>query len=222
MGGWLLAAAAAGFATSRLAGDLTVDTMAVVIVAEVYALLVASLLIAFRGSRRRGLGLASIEAKTFGVGLGVWATVCVSTLLAYGLVSMLWTPDPSILDVLAGIGSDDGRLADANVWTSVLILGRSWLLAPLAEELLFRGALFGWLRRHLPAWPTIAVTAALWALIHQVPVVLPLAFVVGIAAGWLRERTGSTIPLIVAHALTNIIITLAALILTGWTAPLPL
>jgi hypothetical protein len=32
--------------------------------------------------------------------------------------------------------------------------------------LLFRGALFGWLRARLPAWPTIILTATLWTAMH--------------------------------------------------------
>jgi membrane protease YdiL (CAAX protease family) len=50
------------------------------------------------------------------------------------------------------------------------------LLAPLGEELLFRGALFTWLRRRLSSGATVALTAAVFAAIHGFPVILPLAF----------------------------------------------
>jgi CAAX protease family protein len=41
------------------------------------------------------------------------------------------------------------------------------VVAPIGEEMLFRGFLFrGWHRSLRDAWPAIIVTAALWALIR--------------------------------------------------------
>ncbi len=83
-------------------------------------------------------------------------------------------------------------------------------VAALAEELLFRGALFGWLRGHLPAWPTILATALAFAAIHGLaPIMVPLAVIVGIAAGYARERAGSVTPLIIAHLIQNAVVEVA-------------
>ena len=68
--------------------------------------------------------------------------------------------------------------ADPTVNVTGLSLLRACLVAPLAEELLFRGALFGWLRRRLPAWPAILVSAALfWVVIAGFRVLLRLGAV---------------------------------------------
>ena len=93
-----------------------------------------------------------------------------------------------------------GRLNGADAATWIVVVFRACLLAPLAEELLFRGALFSWLRGHLSVWPTVLVTALAFAAIHSLAMIMvPLAFVVGIAAGYARERAGSVTPLIIAH-----------------------
>jgi membrane protease YdiL (CAAX protease family) len=47
------------------------------------------------------------------------------------------------------------------------------------------------------------VSAAAFAVIHGVPAILPLAFVLGLGFGWVREYSGSTVPTIVVHALHN-------------------
>lgn len=66
------------------------------------------------------------------------------------------------------VGHRGGRRPTTRRLTSpdALILLRACLLAPVAEELLFRGALFTWLRRRLVASWTIALTAIGFAVIH--------------------------------------------------------
>ena len=89
------------------------------------------------------------------------------------------------------------------------------LLAPLAEELFFRGWLYTALRARWGVLPAFLVTAASFAAIHWDPAhrhmfrVLPLALAVGL----LREITGSIRPTMVLHAAYNAVIvaiTLAA------------
>ena len=82
------------------------------------------------------------------------------------------------------------------------------VLAPLAEELLFRGWLYTGLRRRLPFWPSFLVTVVLFATIHgeqnpgRILQVLPLA----VALGLLRERAGSIKPTIALHGAYNLMI----------------
>ena len=90
------------------------------------------------------------------------------------------------------------------------------LLAPAGEELLFRGALFGWLRRRLHAAATITVTAMLFAAIHMMPALLPLTFIFGLGFGWIRERTGSTTPAFVMHVVNNVALIAGAYLVAGW------
>lgn len=77
------------------------------------------------------------------------------------------------------------------------------ILAPLAEEILFRGFLYAWLKSHWPRWMALLVTAVLFGAMHQHwPVFLPL-FLLGILLGFLYELTGSLWTCIGLHALFN-------------------
>ena len=77
------------------------------------------------------------------------------------------------------------------------------LVAPVCEELLFRGVIFGSLRARLGFWPAAAASGALFGAIHLSPVhVLPLA-VLGVALAWVYERTGSLWTSVGLHAIQN-------------------
>lgn len=88
--------------------------------------------------------------------------------------------------------------------------------APVGEELIFRGYLFGRIRRFLPASITIVITAIIFSLLHiigfdetgafqaqwnVVIAILPLSIGLGI----LREYTGSVWASIILHAIQNTI-----------------
>jgi len=60
-----------------------------------------------------------------------------------------------------------------------------------------RGALYGWLRRYLPVIATIAGLFALEQAYYRI--LLPLALSYGLAAGWARHRTQSTVTTIAMH-----------------------
>ncbi len=79
------------------------------------------------------------------------------------------------------------------------------ILAPLVEELFFRGWLFGSLRARFSAVVTILATAVLFAIVHMDPTGLyPIAVLApGLVLSVIRERTGSVKPAVMAHALYN-------------------
>lgn len=77
------------------------------------------------------------------------------------------------------------------------------LLAPLAEEVLFRGLLYAWIRQI--GYPRLAlwVTAATFALVHfNIATFLPL-FVLAVILAVLYERTGNLLAPIAAHSTFN-------------------
>ncbi len=87
-------------------------------------------------------------------------------------------------------------------WVAVL------LLAPLAEEVYFRGFVYIGLRNSmLGASGAILVTAAIWALIHLQYDVYDKTeiFLLGLFMGWLRYRYNSLLPPLVAHGLINLV-----------------
>lgn len=80
------------------------------------------------------------------------------------------------------------------------------LVAPVTEELLFRGWIFTGLRHRLGLWPTLVVSSAVFALAHyeDTHIYALAVFPVGLALGGLRERTGSVKVPILLHAFYNL------------------
>lgn len=92
------------------------------------------------------------------------------------------------------------------------------LLAPVVEELVFRGAILKALLAWKPGshWGMIAISAALFAVVHINPAQMPHAFLMGLLLGWLYYRTGSILPGVAFHWINN---TLAFIMLKLYPDP---
>ena len=78
------------------------------------------------------------------------------------------------------------------------------LLAPLAEEMVFRGAILrSLLRWKSNPWIGIVISAILFAVIHMNPAQMPHAFLIGLLLGWMYWRTDSIVPGVVYHWVNN-------------------
>jgi membrane protease YdiL (CAAX protease family) len=101
---------------------------------------------------------------------------------------------------------------DFRPWQSAPLLASAMrvlavcLLGPMAEELLFRGVIFSWLKERIPLTLTIVLTAVGWALLHWSYswAVIGVIVIDGILLGAARARTGSVVPPIIMHALYNL------------------
>jgi uncharacterized protein len=83
------------------------------------------------------------------------------------------------------------------------------LVAPFAEELVFRGLGFATLGRY-----ALPLTAALFALAHGLPVLLIPVAIAGLALGWMRQRTGSVLPGMGVHMSLNALALALALLVS--------
>ena len=82
------------------------------------------------------------------------------------------------------------------------------ILAPVLEEMLFRGIILrGFLARY-PRWPAIIASAILFGASHLNIYQFMVGILIGIPLGWLYERTRSLIPCIALHAAYNVSVTL--------------
>lgn len=78
------------------------------------------------------------------------------------------------------------------------------ILAPISEEIGFRGVLMGGLiRMRCGAWPAIVISAIVFAFFHGTHIQLLGTMVFGIISGWLYWRTRSLIPSMVIHMVNN-------------------
>ncbi len=181
----------------------------------VYLLLPLSSLIVFRWSGVRDrLRLRPTQPRWLAIALLVWVgvlIVCALVYLGIGFAGGSWAGP--LLDVVREV-TDVARFNAATPVDWALIIVRALLLAGIAEELLFRGILFGWLRGRLSAWPVILITTALFTVEHIYPLVFPLVVFLGLALGWLREKSGSILPGLMLHVLTDSLLFVVALSLS--------
>lgn len=140
--------------------------------------------------RAPGARLLSVFAPVLGVGLWAATRLCIQLLPAGGEAP-----------IEAAVAWPSGLLAAALV--SVLV--------PAAEELFFRGFLFGALEERAGTFVSVAATTVLFVLAH-----LPQAHgawgallalgVVGLALGALRGASGAVLPCIIAHLTHNAVL----------------
>jgi len=87
-------------------------------------------------------------------------------------------------------------------------------LGPLVEELLFRGALLSALLRRMPVGWAVAVSSLLFACVHLPDLgflwyAVPNLALLAAALAWLRLRSGSLWPAVVAHGVNNLLAVVA-------------
>ena len=91
------------------------------------------------------------------------------------------------------------------LWMFVVL---ACIAGPIIEELIFRGFIFNALRRYMPVWFAIVLSASVFGLSHLQPgnggVIVPLA-VGGAVLAWVYYRTGSLVASMVTHALFNLV-----------------
>jgi hypothetical protein len=98
---------------------------------------------------------------------------------------------------------DLSRLFEGPPWEQAAVVLVAAALAPVCEEITFRGYLQTTLAlRRRPA-AAIAAAAFLFALLHLDPVRFPVLFLLGAAFGWVTWRAGSVWPAVAAHAANN-------------------
>ena len=89
-------------------------------------------------------------------------------------------------------------------WVRTALLVYAVVLAPLSEELMFRGWLQTLLTRRFGKRLAIVGQALPFAAMHTDRLwVIPLILLIGVAAGWLRARSGSLAPGVALHAINN-------------------
>jgi membrane protease YdiL (CAAX protease family) len=140
-------------------------------------------------------GPAPLRAIGMGVGWGAAAWLGSSLLLAlatFVLTQLGYPPDP---------GTAELAVQSFEPW---LIVFGVVFVAPIAEEIFFRGVAFNaWLREGGRRYAYIG-SAALFAVIHVSLVSLVPIFILGLALAWVYERSGHTLLAPMAmHATVN-------------------
>lgn len=128
-----------------------------------------------------------------------WMTLFWSVIAALGaIIPSMWLQE--LMPELPNWVEGEFDMILANRW-GYLTIG---LLAPIAEEMVFRGAILkSLLNTRLSVSTAVMLSALLFALIHFNPVQMPHAFLVGLLLGWMYQRTGSILPSVAFHWVNN-------------------
>ena len=136
-----------------------------------------------------------------GVSVGIAAQFILVPVLTY---PVLWLFGKEIEDVRK-IAEEltDRSSSPVGVIALIAFVG---VFTPIAEELFFRGLLYGSLRKRLKLtgskciWASMILSSAVFSVVHFQWVLIPALFGVGLVFNLLYEKTGRLAPAIWAHA----------------------
>lgn len=125
-----------------------------------------------------------------------------------GMFSLLMVMDQVLRWAMGETGMNEPggglSLGDAGVWGLVFAVISACMLAPLAEEILYRGVLFGSLRNRVGVVPGALLSAAVFAILHFYDGYgLVSVGMFGFLCALLYAGTGSLATVIVLHVLYN-------------------
>lgn len=126
----------------------------------------------------------------------VWTAAAITPLL-YVAVSL-------VLSLLPADWMEDYAAASASLdQTGVLMIVATVVAAPLVEEITFRGLVLSRLRRVMPGWLAVLLSALAFGLCHGQIIWVCYAFVLGVVFGTMALRSRSIWPSLTAHVLFN-------------------
>lgn len=141
-------------------------------------------------ARLRSLGFTAFPLRMLGAGAGMLLVFYV----LYGLFALL----VRLAGWEAALASPAGRLS-----TPWMAIGTLVVIAPVAEEVFFRGFVFAGLRaRYDWRWAAV-ISAAGFAAVHLSLAFFAPAFLMGLALAYLYMRSGSILPGMIVHIVMN-------------------
>jgi membrane protease YdiL (CAAX protease family) len=101
-------------------------------------------------------------------------------------------------------------LGQVTWYTLILNLVLAGMLAPVVEEVLFRGVIFGGLQAHFGKWTSAVLSAMIFSALHFQAYGFFPRFMLGMVLVYLYDKYKSLYPAIALHGLNNIVATLIA------------
>ncbi|MDR3543772.1 MAG: type II CAAX endopeptidase family protein [Desulfosporosinus sp.] len=145
------------------------------------------------------LSLKKVLSKVLGIYVITWVIN-----ISYVLVLFKYGLTPPSTDVYSKL------LGHVTWYTLILNLILAGVLAPLVEETLFRGIIFGSLQAYFGKWTAAVISAAIFSGLHLQAYGFFPRFILGIALVYLYDKYKSLYPSVALHALNNIVATLIA------------
>ncbi|HEX2171388.1 MAG TPA: type II CAAX endopeptidase family protein [Dehalococcoidia bacterium] len=185
--------------------ELTLGTVVSTVIIEAILLVIAFALGRRRGARARDFGLRPFHPSAFlaaGFVLITGFTINLLYFVAVQAIGLEQLRPTTARDLLPLFGQGSERL--------IIGLSLSSLIAPAAEELFFRGFVFGGLRDRLGVAGATVVSSIVFSTVHfQAGNLIPI-FALGCLLALLYHQTNSIFPPIIVHTTFNAISVLAA------------
>ncbi len=218
--GWILFVFVAGLVGANVMGVLLVLageelTEPIPFSLVFFAQAAASMAVVFAYSRRSssslvadvGLNLSGRDWWVLFAGMGLQIGAALVTLPIVESMFPDGAPEQGVAQIT---GETETTLEIVVIFVSVAVV------APIIEEILYRGMLLSWLGRFMGKWMSIIVSAAVFAGMHLIDwnarAVVPGLFVIGLVLGWAAMRRGDLSLAIPLHAGVNLL----AAILIVW------
>ncbi len=143
-------------------------------------------------------------------GRWIWILPIITVILGFiGDDAILWLvhqvlgeeSEPTIVALMTSLAK-----TPLLTFLTVLVAG---VLGPVAEELIFRGLIYGYVEGRFGGIAAIIVSTVLFAAAHVEPAHVAVVVPMGLLFGWARMHTRSTWPTIAAHVANNTAATLA-------------
>jgi ABC-2 type transport system permease protein len=136
--------------------------------------------------------------KTFGAGAGRAAVLGAVGGATAAIAAFLYLKVAEHSSLFEGVRQSIFTGHDGLLWLTALAV----VAAPIFEEFIFRGLIFGGLRRLLGLVPSVLASAAIFAVVHPPAAVIPV-FGLGVAAALVYEATGLLLGPMIVHAVYN-------------------
>jgi membrane protease YdiL (CAAX protease family) len=161
-------------------------------------------------SRRAGSGSLAADVGLVLRGKDWWAIFAgmglqiAAVLVSFPFIQLLF-PDGAPSQGVAEIAdSSETTLEILAIFISVAVL------APVIEEIMYRGMLLPWIGRFMGTWPSILTSAAVFALVHPLldwdaRAAVPGLFFIGVVLGWAALHRGDLSLAIALHSGVNLL-----------------
>ena len=207
--GWMIVFGAIGLLGEEI--GLPIDTGVIVVFGEAILLLpVWYFTIHKYGATWTDLGLRDFRPAAVGTGCGLMVLSAVFNFIyamLLGLFNLRVQPDITLIF--------------QNTNFPLLLFVGGAVVAPVVEEIFFRGFVFTGLGRRW-GWSRAALASAgLFALAHFLPTALLPIFILGLIFAYLYQISGSIWPAILMHMLTNTLALSAAYAVSQGWVPAP-
>jgi uncharacterized protein len=201
LGAGILLGIPAAFLPTEDDGDLSTGANVLIQLATALGFLLTPMaLVAWRGAPTVREIIARLGIRRFAPGPAFkWMAAAVGAYLLFALFYSQLITQPEQEDIAEGFGP---------VPVQILLIV---IAAPISEEVLFRGYLFGGLREKLSTWVAALIAGTIFGALHALTGIsaVPPLIALGAIFCLLYEKTGSIVPGIILHVLNNSVALLA-------------